>query len=329
MRTVLVTGGAGYVGSHSVLHFREVGWRTVVFDDLSTGHRELAALADRFIEGDLEDAEAVGAAVASEPFDGVLHCAAKSLVGESVAQPLLYFRANLGGAVNLLQAALDCGGVPIVFSSSAAVYGDPAEVPLTESAPTRPINPYGFTKLGIERALEACDVAHGLRSVSLRYFNAAGADVEGRAGERHEPETHLIPNLIRAGLTGQTFRLFGDDYPTPDGTCVRDYIDVGDLARAHRLALEHLWEGGGSAVLNLGSGDGFSVRQVLEAAETALGGPIRCEVVARRPGDPAVLVADHARAREVLGWVPERSRLETMLTTAVAWHRRESAGEGA
>lgn len=325
MPTILVTGGAGYVGSQSVLHFRSLGWRAVTLDDLSTGHADYAALADRFVSADCTDVAAMTAALASEPLDGVLHCAARSLVPESVTDPLLYFEQNVGGAVALLRASLAAGGVPIVLSSSAAVYGEPDEVPILESSARVPVNPYGFTKLAFEEALLATDRAHGLRSVALRYFNAAGADPAGRVGERHDPETHLIPNIIRSALggTGKTFRLFGDDYPTRDGTCLRDYIHTQDVARAHQAAFEYLWAGGETAAFNIGTGTGTTVREVFEAARVVLGRPIPLEIAPRRPGDPAVLLADCGLARERLGWTAKHSTIEEILTHAVRWHERD------
>ncbi len=324
-----MTGGAGYIGSHTVLHFRSLGWRTVVLDDLSTGHVDLAALADRFVCGSLLDEAVVARLFDEEPLDGVVHCAARSLVGESVRDPVRYYHDNVLGAAVLVRACA-ARQVPVVFSSTAAVYGEPETVPIPEDAPLRPINPYGRSKLAIEWMLADAGRAHGLGWTALRYFNAAGADPEGRAGERHEPETHLVPNVFRAMLRPEAapFRLFGEDYPTEDGTCVRDFVHVLDVAEAHRLALQRLWDGAREGVFNLGHGRGYSVRQVLEAAQRVTGRLLRIEVAPRRPGDPAVLIADPTRARQQLGWRPRHSGLEPMLRSAWRWHEAEAVRGG-
>ncbi|MFH2011076.1 MAG: UDP-glucose 4-epimerase GalE [bacterium] len=326
MRSILVTGGAGYIGSQTVLHFQDLGWRVVVVDDLSTGHAEFAERADAFHRADIRDREAVTELLRSERFDGVVHCAAKSLVPESVRDPLTYYHTNVLGAANLVSACLEAPAPApaVVFSSSAAVYGEGPIQPLTEELAPDPVNPYGFTKLAVERLLRHSDAAYGLRSVSLRYFNAAGADPQLRVGERHEPETHVIPNLIRAALDPGCgpFRIFGTDYDTPDGTCVRDYVHVCDVAEAHRLALERLWSGGPSDVLNLGTGVGVSVRELLDGFARVLGREVDAEEAPRRAGDPPVLTADASRAEAVLHWTPRRD-LTAILESALAWERKE------
>ncbi len=323
----LVTGGAGYIGAHMVRRLLDAGHEVVVFDDLSTGHRDLVPEDATLVTGDLCDGAALADLFATHgPFAAVFHFAARSLVGESVARPLLYFRNNLGGTLNLVEAMLAAGVDRLIFSSTAAVYGVPEQVPIAESAPTRPINPYGESKRAIETMLEAVHRAHGLRSVSLRYFNAAGAHPDGDIGERHEPETHLIPNVLKAAL-GELpeIRIFGTDYETADGTAVRDYVHVVDLVEAHALALDHLERHDGAAVFNLGSAQGFSVREVVETAQRITGRPIPVRQAPRRPGDPPALVADAARARRELGWNPSHSDLERIIEDAWRWHRREAA----
>jgi UDP-glucose 4-epimerase len=328
---VLVTGGAGYVGSVSVDALLEAGHDVVVLDDLSTGHRDAVADRPRLVAGTYADGESVAGLLDAERIEAILHCGARSLVGESMEDPARYYRDNVAGGVALLEAARRVGVPRFVFSSSAAVYGVPDETPIAESAALHPINTYGETKRAFEAALAAYGAAYGPRSVTLRYFNVAGA-TELR-GEDHDPETHLIPNVLRAaegGPSADPVRLFGDDYPTPDGTCIRDYIHVVDLAGAHLLALEATAAGDprtdAPLVCNLGSGGGFSVREVLDAAERVVGRPIPQRVVARRPGDPPVLVAAIERAAEVLGWRPERSSLEAMIASAWAWRRRNPGG---
>jgi UDP-glucose 4-epimerase len=329
---ILVTGGAGYVGSVSVDHFLEAGHDLVVLDDLSTGHRGAVADAARLVVGTYADGDSLARLLESERIDAVLHCAARSLVGESIADPARYYTDNVAGGVALLEAARRTGVDRFVFSSSAAIYGVPDATPIPEDAPLRPINTYGETKRTFEAALAAYGSAYGLRSASLRYFNVAGAT--HLRGEVHDPETHLIPNILRAvvdaGGGGQPLRVFGDDYPTPDGTCIRDYIDVVDLADAHLRALEATAPGDARTdtplVCNLGSGGGFSVREVLAAAEAVVGAPIPHVVIDRRPGDPPVLVATIERAAEVLGWRPATSSLEGMIRSAWEWRRRHPGG---
>jgi UDP-glucose-4-epimerase GalE len=331
---ILVTGGAGYVGSVSVEELLAAGHEVVVLDDLSKGHRAAVADGARLVTGSYGDRAAVDTLLASTPVDAVLHCAARSLVGESMADPALYYRENVAGGVTFLEALRAAGVRRFVFSSTAAVYGEPATVPIREDAVLAPVNPYGETKRTVEGALRWYAAAYGLRSVSLRYFNVAGAST--RNGEVHDPETHLIPNVLAAVEGRGSVTVFGTDYPTPDGTCVRDYIHVEDLARAHLLALEatdpadtrtSTPDGGAAALaMNLGNGGGFSVREVLAAAETATGRAVPHRVGARRAGDPPVLVADATRAREVLGWVPAHRDLEEIVASAWAWRRANPAG---
>ncbi len=334
---VLVTGGAGYVGSVSVEVLVAAGHEVIVLDDLSKGHRAAVDPGAQLVEGSYGDADGVRALLRATPVDAVLHCAARSLVGESIADPALYYRENVAGGVTLLEGLRECGVRRLVFSSTAAVYGIPESVPIREDAALGPINPYGETKRTFEGALRWYAAAYGLRSVSLRYFNVAGASE--RNGEAHDPETHLVPNVIAAAEGRAEVTVFGTDYPTPDGTCIRDYIHVEDLARAHLLALEATApggprtagpDGGAAAVaLNLGNGSGFSVREVLAAVEAASGRPVPYRVGPRRAGDPPVLVADAGRAREVLGWEPARPDLGDIVATAWAWRREHASGYGA
>jgi UDP-glucose 4-epimerase len=308
---LLVTGGAGYVGSVCAAHLLDAGHEVVVLDDLSTGHRDAVPDGARFIEGDLAE---VARDVLAEGFDGVLHFAAKSLVGESVEHPELYWRGNAVKSVALLDAMVAHGTPRLVFSSTAATYGEPEEVPIREDAPTRPTNPYGASKLAIDNAIGSYARAHGLAATSLRYFNVAGA--HGRIGERHVVETHLIPLVLQVA-TGrrEVVQIFGDDWPTPDGTCIRDNIHIDDLAVAHLLALTHA-RPGVHAISNLGSGTGFSVREVVEVCREVTGHPIPAAVAPRRGGDPAVLVASSAAATAALGWHPEKTDLATIVGDA-------------
>ena len=331
---VLVTGGAGYVGSVSVEALLAAGHEVVVLDDLSKGHRAAVVEGARLVVGTYADRGSLDALLATTRVDAVLHCAARSLVGESMADPALYYRENVAGGVTLLEALRTAGVGRLVFSSTAAVYGEPAVVPIREDAALAPVNPYGETKRSFEGALRWYAAAYGLRSVSLRYFNVAGASA--RNGEVHEPETHLIPNVLAAAEGRASVTVFGTDYPTPDGTCVRDYIHVEDLARAHLLALEATdstdartsGPGGGAAALaiNLGNGGGFSVREVLAAAEAATRQAVPRTEGPRRAGDPPVLVADATRAREILGWEPANRDLEGIVASAWAWRRSHPDG---
>jgi len=322
MKSVLIAGGAGYIGSHTVKELRRAGFRPVVFDNLSSGHRDAVGGAD-FIAGDLGDADGIGRVMKAGDFEAVLHFASLIQVGESYVNPRKYYLHNLITTLNLLEATLEAGVRAFIFSSSAAVYGVPRETPLREDHPVDPINPYGRTKAMVEQVLGDYDRAYGLRSVSLRYFNAAGADPDGELGERHDPETHLIPNILRA-VTGHGPKLgvFGTDFPTPDGTAIRDYIHVTDLAAAHVLALRYLLEGGKSATMNLGTNRGYSVREVIAAAEKVACRPVPREEKPRREGDPPILLASKEKAERVLGWKPRYSDLGTILETAWAWFRQ-------
>jgi UDP-glucose 4-epimerase len=315
---VLVTGGAGYVGSVSVERLVGAGHEVTVLDTLVTGHRWGVIEGATLVEGGVGDPDLVGRTLRDRGIEAVLHCAARSLVGQSMIDPGLYYRENVVGGIALLDALRAAGVDRIVFSSTAAVYGEPERVPIQETDPTRPVNPYGASKLAFEGAMRWYGV-YGLRSVALRYFNVAGASE--RFGEEHDPETHLIPNLLRAAASGSPVTLYGEDYPTPDGTPIRDYIHVEDLADAHILALE--WTGtaaaGAHEACNLGSNSGFSVRQMLAGAETVVGRPIAHTFGARRAGDPPVLVAATERARDVLGWTPQRGSLEQMIGSAWRW----------
>ncbi|MBO3745201.1 UDP-glucose 4-epimerase GalE [Streptosporangiaceae bacterium NEAU-GS5] len=305
---LLVTGGAGYVGSVVAAQLVEAGHQVTVLDDLSTGHADAVPEGARFVEGSITDPGPI------EGFDAVLHFAAKSLVGESVQEPARYWRANLGGTLALLDAMRGSGVGRIVFSSTAAVYGEPEETPIPESAPPRPANPYGATKLAVDTALTAFAELYGLAAVSLRYFNVAGA--YGRFRERHAPETHLIPNVLKVALgEREEVSVFGADYPTKDGTCVRDYVHVTDLATAHLLALDAA-EPGTHKIYNLGNGTGFSVKEVIDVCRAVTGHPIPAVVAPRRDGDPAVLVASSEKIQRELGWKPEHAALETIVSDA-------------
>jgi len=319
---ILVTGGAGYVGSVSVEHLAAAGHDVVVLDSYATARPGANLAGAAVVEGTYTDRAAVAALLREQRIDAVLHCGARSLVGESIREPALYFRENVAGGIALLEAMRDAGVERLVISSTAAVYGVPASTPIPEDAPLRPINPYGESKRSLEATADWFAVAYGLRAVSLRYFNVAGAGPTN--GERHEPETHLIPNAIRAAAGGPPLTVFGSDYPTPDGTPIRDYVHVLDLAEAHRLALEatapgDARTGGHLLACNLGSGVGYSVRQVLVEAERVIGRPIPQAAGQRRAGDPPTLVADITRARDALGWGPARSSLEEMIGSAWAW----------
>lgn len=317
---VLVCGGAGYVGAHAAYALARRGVRVSVLDNLSTGHRQ-ALRWGRWIDADLLDPASLDAAFA-EPVDAVMHFCARSLVGESVAEPYDYYLNNVAGSLNLLRAMRAHGVGRLVFSSSAAVFGRPRAPRIDEDHPTAPINPYGASKLMVERILADAARAYGLRSVSLRYFNAAGAASEAGIGESHTPETHLIPNVLRAALgQGAPLRVFGDDYDTADGTCVRDYVHVLDLADAHVRALDWMGANAGAHCFNLGNGTGFSVLEIVRAAQRVTGREIAYEVAPRREGDPAVLVASSAAARERLGWTPRHGAIEDIIDSAWRWHR--------
>ncbi|TVQ38452.1 MAG: UDP-glucose 4-epimerase GalE [Wenzhouxiangella sp.] len=318
--SILVCGGAGYIGSHMVRSLGERGFAVTVLDNLSTGHAEAVDEAE-LVQCDLLDAPGLDRVFAERRFDAVMHFCALSLVGESVREPLAYYRNNVTGTLNLLAAMQRHAVDRLVFSSTAAIFGEPEQALIDESHPARPINPYGRSKWMVEQMLADAAAAHGLRSVSLRYFNAAGASPSGTIGESHDPETHLIPNVLKSVLAGgASLQVFGNDYPTPDGTCVRDYIHVDDLAAAHLAALAWMDDHEGAAAFNLGNGQGFSVLEVIAAARQVTGQQISYSVAERRPGDPAVLVASAEKARRELGWSPRYGDIEAIIETAWRWH---------
>lgn len=320
--SVLIVGGAGYIGSQTAKCVARAGLNPVVLDNLAYGHR-WAVRWGPLVQGDLSDAALVERVLVEHRVSAVIHFAAYAYVAESVDNPRKYFRNNVANTLNLLDAMIDRGIKDIVFSSTCATYGEPREVPIAENHPQRPINPYGESKLAVEKILHWYGRAYALRFAALRYFNAAGADPDGEVGEDHDPETHLIPLAIRAALSGEPeLSIFGTDYPTPDGTAVRDYVHVADLAEAHLLALQHLARGGDSLLLNLGTGRGHSVRQVISAVETAGGRRVPVREVGRRAGDPPELVADARRAQAVLGWRPAYPGIDTIVRHACAWHER-------
>lgn len=321
---VLVTGGAGYIGSHAVLALQQSGYEVVILDNLVYGHQDLvdSVLKTELVVGDTNDRALLDELFQKHDFAAVMHFSAYAYVGESVQAPDKYYRNNVVGTLTLLEAMRDAGIKQFVFSSTCATYGNPEKIPLTEDHPQNPINPYGATKLMVERILKDFDVAYGLRSVCFRYFNAAGADPEGRLGEDHNPETHLIPLVLMAAMGKRaSVSIFGLDYPTPDGTCIRDYIHVTDLATAHVLGLEYLLKGGNSDVFNLGNGNGFSVKEVIDTARRVTGKEIPVVESDRRPGDPPVLVGSSAKAIDILGWQPQYADLEQILAHAWQWHQ--------
>ncbi|SDT15893.1 UDP-glucose 4-epimerase [Paenibacillaceae bacterium GAS479] len=323
---VLVTGGAGYIGSHTVAALLEKGEEVVVLDNLQQGHRE-AVTGGRLYEGDLRDEGVLDRVFRENNIDAVIHFAASSLVGESMKEPGKYYHNNVYGALCLLEAMNRAGVKRIVFSSTAATYGEPESVPIRETDRTQPTNVYGETKLAMEKMIRWYEVAHDFRFVSLRYFNAAGAHESGRIGEDHRPESHLVPIILQTALGQRShISVFGEDYPTEDGSCVRDYIHVSDLSDAHILAVERLRRGEDSAIYNLGNGEGFSVKQVIEIARRITGRDIPAVIEARRAGDPAVLVASSDKARAELGWNPHRSNLERIIESAWAWHQSRPQG---
>ncbi len=318
----LVTGGAGYIGSHLVRALIQNGDTATILDNFSTGHR-WATQGQAVIDVDLRNLDALRAALSDKQFDGVFHFAAKSLVGESNKEPLSYYQNNVGGTANLLEVALENGWAQCVFSSTAAVYGNPQSERIAEDHPTQPINVYGKTKLAMEGMLRDLCAAKDFSAVCLRYFNAAGAASDASLGESHEPETHLIPNALKAASgSGQPLTIFGNDYPTPDGTCIRDYIHVEDLASAHIKAMEYLQAHQGFAVFNLGNGQGFSVKEVFAACEATAQQSIPHSVGPRREGDPARLVADATRAREALEWTPVHTQIDAIVASAWAWEEK-------
>jgi UDP-glucose 4-epimerase len=323
--TILVTGGAGYIGSHAVLALRDAGYEVVILDNLVYGHRDLVetALKVEIIQGDIGDRALLDQLFKTRDFAAVMHFAAYAYVGESVSQPAKYYRNNVVGTLTLLEAMCEAGIKNFVFSSTCATYGVPQQIPISENQPQQPINPYGMSKLMVEQILSDFDHAYGLRSVRFRYFNAAGADPQGRLGEDHAPETHLIPLVLLTAMgKRESISVFGTDYDTPDGTCIRDYIHVTDLAQAHILGLEHLLKGGSTEVFNLGNGKGFSIQQVIEAARVVTGRPIPVTLADRRPGDPPSLVGSAEKAQRILGWQPQYADLETILEHAWQWHQK-------
>lgn len=324
---VLVTGGAGYIGSHAAKALRRAGHRVVIYDNFSAGHRA-AALGAPVIEGDIGDVDAVRRAIRDSRATAVMHFAAWLSVPDSVRDPSGYYRNNVGGTLATLEAMAAEGCRHFVFSSTCAVYGEPVETPLSESHPTAPINAYGQTKLAVEHALPHFERAYGITSIRLRYFNAAGADPDGELGEDHSPEIHVIPRALEAAATGRPIEIFGEDYPTPDGTCLRDYIHVADLADAHLRALARLASGGASATYNVGTERPSSVKDVIAAVERVTGKPVTRRSAPRRPGDPAVLYASAQRIRQELGWAPTYADLDTIVRDAWRWHSAHPHGFG-
>lgn len=325
---VLVTGGAGYIGSHMVAELLEKGYEVVVVDNLQQGHRG-ALLGGKLYVGDIRDKAFMGQVFQENEIDTVIHFAANSLVGESMKDPGKYYHNNVYGTLCLLESMQEAGVNKIVFSSTAATYGEPESVPIKEDDRTFPTNTYGETKLAMEKMMKWFDTAHGIKYVSLRYFNASGAHESGRIGEDHNPETHLIPLILQVPLGKRPhISVYGDDYPTADGTCIRDYLHVSDLAEAHTLAMKRLQGGGESAVYNLGSGQGFSVKEMIDVARRVTGHPIPTVIESRRAGDPAVLVASSEKAKRELGWTPKRDNLDAIVETAWNWHKSHPDGYG-
>lgn len=324
---VAVLGGAGYIGSHTVKSLLDRGYDVTVIDNLRTGYVEAIDKRAEFEKGDIRDTSFLKEALAKKKIDAVMHFAACSLVGESVKAPLKYYNNNVGGAIVLLEVMAEKGIDKIVFSSTAATYGEPQEIPICEDDRTEPENPYGETKLAMEKMFLWTSKAHNIRYVSLRYFNAAGADLSGKLGEAHDPETHLIPIILQtAAGKREAVSVFGDDYNTKDGTCVRDYIHVTDLADAHILALEYLIRGGKSDIFNLGNGKGFTVREVIESARRVTGEEIPEKIAPRRQGDPAWLIASNDKARDVLGWNPVYTDIDEIVSSAWKWHKTHPEG---
>ena len=322
MSTILVTGAAGFIGSHAILALSEAGYSVIALDDLSTGQRWAVPPEFTFIQGDVGDAALIGGVFARYPIDAVMHFAGSIEVGESVTHPLDYYRNNTGGSLTLIAAAIAAGVERMVFSSTAAVYGEPEIQPIVEDAPTRPINPYGWTKLMTEQMLRDASAAHGLEVAILRYFNVSGADPKGRAGESIKKPSHLIKRAVQVAVgVLPELGIFGEDYPTPDGTCVRDYIQVSDLVDAHLLALGHLERGGGNLTCNCGHGKGVSIREVVAAVERATGRPLPVKSAPRRPGDPPTLIAGADKIKALLGWQP-RYDLDAMVESALLWERQ-------
>lgn len=326
---ILVLGGAGYIGSHAVYRLIDLNYDVVVVDNLLTGHELAIHPEAKFYKGDIRDKYFLRQVFEKEPIDGVLHFAASTQVGESMTNPIKYFDNNVYGTHVLLDVMKDYGVNHIVFSSSAAVYGEQTTMPITEEAATIPTSPYGESKLIMEKIMKWCDMAYGIKYVSLRYFNVAGARATGEIGEDHEPETHLIPVTIQVALGKRDFiSIYGDDYDTQDGTCIRDYIHVEDLIDAHILALRYLQNGGDSSVYNLGSSNGFSVKEIVEAVREVTGHPIPAKIEAKRGGDPSRLIASSEKAKQVLGWQPKRTSIHRIIQDAWNWHRSHPNGYG-
>ena len=324
---ILVLGGAGYIGSHAVYELIDAGKEVVIADNLETGHIEAVHPKAKFYQGDIRDRAFIDSVFDHEQIDGVIHFAANSLVGESMTDPLKYYDNNLCGTKVLLESMVAHGIDKIVFSSTAATYGEPERVPILETDRTEPTNCYGETKLSMEKMFKWTGLAHGLRFVSLRYFNACGAHVSGKIGEAHNPESHLIPLILQVPNGQREFiSIFGDDYDTKDGTCIRDYIHVTDLAQAHILAMDYLMRGGESDIFNLGNGVGFTVKEVIDTARTVTVHPIPAKVTPRRAGDPAQLIASSEKARSVLGWNPQHADIKEIIETAWNWHKNHPNG---
>ncbi|CAM3115523.1 UDP-glucose 4-epimerase GalE [Sporolactobacillus spathodeae] len=324
---VLVLGGAGYIGSHAVYQLIDAGEEVIVVDNLQTGHKEALHPQAKFYQGDIRDKTFLDSVFKKEKIHGVIHFAANSLVGESVEKPLKYFNNNVYGMQILLEVMQENGVRHIVFSSTAATYGEPEQVPITENMPTQPTNPYGETKLAMEKMMKWCDRAYGMKFVALRYFNVAGASKTGKIGEDHHPETHLIPIVLQVAAGERDhLQIYGDDYPTKDGTCIRDYVHIEDLIAAHRLALNYLLKGGESNVFNLGSSEGFSVKEIIDAARKVTGKSIPAELAPRRAGDPSTLIASPEKAKRVLGWKPVHTNIPEILADAWSWHSSHPKG---
>ena len=325
--TILVLGGAGYIGSHTVYELIDKGENVVIIDNLQTGYEQAVHPKARFYKGDIRDREFLDSVFEKEKIDSVIHFAASSLVGESMEKPLKYYDNNLCGTKILLDSMVAHGIDKIVFSSTAATYGEPERIPILETDRTEPTNTYGETKLSMEKMFKWVSKAHGLRYVSLRYFNACGAHVSGKIGEDHSPETHLIPLILQVpNGKREHIGIFGDDYQTPDGTCIRDYIHVTDLAQAHILAVKYLNKGNESDIFNLGNGVGFSVKEVIETARKVTGHPIPAKISKRRAGDPAILIASSDKAKSILGWNPSHNSLDEIIETAWKWHKTHPNG---
>lgn len=325
--SILVLGGAGYIGSHAVYQLIDQGYEAVVIDNLETGHKEALHPKAAFYQGDIRDQAFLQEIFSKEKIEAVMHFAANSIVGESMCNPLKYFNNNVYGAQVLLEVMKEFNVNKIVFSSTAATYGEPKQVPITEDMPTNPTNAYGETKLTMEKLMKWCDIAYGMKFVALRYFNVAGARESAVIGEDHDPETHLIPLVLQVPLGKREYiTVFGEDYSTPDGTCIRDYIHVEDLIEAHILAMNYLLKEGQSNIFNLGSNQGFSVKEIIETARVVTGHAIPAQIGTRRAGDPSTLIASSEKAKNILGWQPTRTSIKQIITDAWKWHQNHSNG---